>query len=327
MLYDIIGDIHGRATLLEMLLKKLGYRRSANGTYIAQNRTAIFIGDLIDRGNEQFKTVDIVRRMCDEGVAQCIMGNHEYNAVRYATVIANPATGVPPYRLFLQVHNKTNNWCHEAFMKEFGPVDSAQHQDVIGWFKTLPLFIDNGFKCVHACWDPKAAGIIREYNCHGEASLTSESLYEAHFKDSPMFYAVKILIKGPETPLPYGVSYKDGAGIKRHVIRYKWWGGHFSNYLDASLGLNCSREIRHELSITPFDNSKTVFYTPDSPVFFGHYWVECAKKGPVPFSKNVVCVDYGRQCEEMLTAYVHEIGHKLSSDRFVQVSIPDSSEK
>lgn len=322
MLYDIIGDIHGRATLLEMLLKKLGYHRSLNGTFVSRNRTAVFIGDLIDRGPEQLETVKIVRRMCDEGMAQCIMGNHEYNAVRYATAIANPEAEVPSYRLFLQVHNKTNNWCHETFMKEFGPVEAPLHQETINWFKTLPLFIDNGFKCVHACWDEKAARIIREYNSQGEANLTSESLYEAHFKDSPMFHAVKILIKGPETPLPYGVSYKDGAGIRRHVIRYKWWGGHYSNYLDASLGLNCSQDMRRELSVTPFDNNKTVFYTPDCPVFFGHYWVECGNKGPVPFTKNVVCVDYGRQSGEVLTAYIHEKGHKLSSDRFVQVYIP-----
>jgi predicted kinase len=44
--FDIIGDIHGCASELETLLGRLGY---ADGVH-PQGRTAVFVGDLVDRG-------------------------------------------------------------------------------------------------------------------------------------------------------------------------------------------------------------------------------------------------------------------------------------
>ena len=50
--YDIIGDVHGEGTKLVGLLTHLGYVKS-NGVYRHPQRRAIFVGDLIDRGEEQ----------------------------------------------------------------------------------------------------------------------------------------------------------------------------------------------------------------------------------------------------------------------------------
>ena len=50
--YDIIGDVHGCADMLEGLLQGLGYEeRSGAYTYVASDdeRQAIFVGDLVDR--------------------------------------------------------------------------------------------------------------------------------------------------------------------------------------------------------------------------------------------------------------------------------------
>lgn len=60
--YDIIGDIHGEADKLRDLLAHLGYRETA-GAFRHPERTAIFVGDLIDRGPRQRETVQTVRRM------------------------------------------------------------------------------------------------------------------------------------------------------------------------------------------------------------------------------------------------------------------------
>jgi hypothetical protein len=49
------------------------------------DRQAIFVGDLIDRGPRQVESVEIVRSMVDAGAAQIAMGNHEFNAIAYAT--------------------------------------------------------------------------------------------------------------------------------------------------------------------------------------------------------------------------------------------------
>ena len=51
--YDVIGDVHGQAGKLEGLLKQMGYELDIKGTYRHPIRTAIFVGDLVDRGPDQ----------------------------------------------------------------------------------------------------------------------------------------------------------------------------------------------------------------------------------------------------------------------------------
>lgn len=85
MKIDFIGDIHGYADELEQLLAKLGYNKS-KGYYSHPNeRQVIFVGDFIDRGPKIFQTLKIVKQMCDNGTAQAVMGNHEYNAILFHT--------------------------------------------------------------------------------------------------------------------------------------------------------------------------------------------------------------------------------------------------
>ena len=85
MPFDVIGDIHGELGKLVELLGHLGYQEKA-GAFRHSDRTAIFVGDLIDRGPKQLDTVNLVQRMVEAGAAQCIMGNHEFNAIAWATL-------------------------------------------------------------------------------------------------------------------------------------------------------------------------------------------------------------------------------------------------
>ena len=50
--FDIIGDVHGCYDELAGLLEKLGYQVAADGGSAAhpEGRTAVFVGDLVDRG-------------------------------------------------------------------------------------------------------------------------------------------------------------------------------------------------------------------------------------------------------------------------------------
>ena len=64
----------------------MGYVARASGWVPPQGRQAIFLGDLIDRGPEQVKVVRAVRSMVDQGHARSIMGNHEFNAIGFATL-------------------------------------------------------------------------------------------------------------------------------------------------------------------------------------------------------------------------------------------------
>ncbi len=76
--FDVIGDVHGQCDKLVALLEYLGYSRTL-GVYRHPSRTAIFVGNLIDRGPKQVETVELVRAMVDAGSARCIMGNHEFD--------------------------------------------------------------------------------------------------------------------------------------------------------------------------------------------------------------------------------------------------------
>ncbi|MET7604968.1 polynucleotide kinase-phosphatase [Streptomyces avermitilis] len=71
--FDIIGDIHGCAAELESLLGKLGY---TDGVHPG-GRTAVFVGDLVDRGPDSPGVLRRVMSMVGSGNALCVPGNHE----------------------------------------------------------------------------------------------------------------------------------------------------------------------------------------------------------------------------------------------------------
>ena len=83
--YDVIGDVHGQDLKLKALLAELGYRVRAGAYRHPAGRVAVFVGDLIDRGPGQVEVLEIVRRMEAAGSARVVMGNHELNAIGYAT--------------------------------------------------------------------------------------------------------------------------------------------------------------------------------------------------------------------------------------------------
>ncbi|MFM9593082.1 polynucleotide kinase-phosphatase [Streptomyces scabiei] len=77
--FDIVGDIHGCASELEALLGKLGY---VDGVH-PEGRTAVFVGDLVDRGPDSPGVLRRVMSMVGSGDALCVPGNHENKYGRY----------------------------------------------------------------------------------------------------------------------------------------------------------------------------------------------------------------------------------------------------
>lgn len=51
--------------------------------YHPENHKLIFAGDLMDRGPEAARTIDLVMDLCAQGVAQCVLGNHDSKMLRY----------------------------------------------------------------------------------------------------------------------------------------------------------------------------------------------------------------------------------------------------
>ncbi|MCL2730695.1 MAG: polynucleotide kinase-phosphatase [Actinomycetia bacterium] len=77
--FDIIGDVHGCRAELESLLTALGYRDGVH----PDGRTAVFVGDLVDRGPDSPGVLRRVMSMVAAGTALCVPGNHENKLGRW----------------------------------------------------------------------------------------------------------------------------------------------------------------------------------------------------------------------------------------------------
>ena len=86
--FDVIGDIHGCRGELEALLSRLGYvierdpDHRPTGAAHPLGRTAVFLGDLVDRGPDSPGVLRLVMGMADAGHALVVPGNHENKLVR-----------------------------------------------------------------------------------------------------------------------------------------------------------------------------------------------------------------------------------------------------
>lgn len=90
--FDIIGDVHGCADELEDMLERLGYaiavEAAADGetryrVRPPEGRTAVFLGDIVDRGPRIADTLRLVMDMVADGSALCVLGNHEAKLKRW----------------------------------------------------------------------------------------------------------------------------------------------------------------------------------------------------------------------------------------------------
>lgn len=84
--FDVIGDVHGCFDELMELLERLGYEveglPEAPRTRHPEGRTAIFLGDLVDRGPNSPAVLRLVMAMVEAGTALCVPGNHDVKLMR-----------------------------------------------------------------------------------------------------------------------------------------------------------------------------------------------------------------------------------------------------
>jgi hypothetical protein len=305
--FDVIGDIHGQYRKLVALLEKMQYRETA-GVWRHANRTAVFVGDLIDRGPHQVETVELVRAMVVGGSARCILGNHEFNAIAWAT--ADPDHPGE----FLRPHAKPGNLAqHQAFLDQVGD-GSPRHQQFVRWFKTLPLWLElPGFRVVHACWDAHSIESLRTVVGPGE-TLTDELIECASRKGTWQFSAIETICKGPEVELPEGLSFSDKEGKIHSEVRVKWWQDDLSTYRKAAIGPPGALAMIPDLPM-PVGWRAQRYEGP--PVLFGHYWFTGP---PEVISTRFACVDYSAARNECpLVAYRSDGETELRSEKLIWV--------
>src|ERR1700680_398205 len=187
MNFDVIGDVHGQHDKLVSLLSYLGYSE-ASGAWRHASRTAIFVGDLIDRGPKQLETVQLVRAMVEAASALCILGNHEFNAIAWVT----PDPEHPGK--FLRDHHKPGNReQHQTFLDV---VEGTPRQKGISdGFKTLPLWLDlPGLRIVHACWHQESMNLLRPL-LGPDQTLSDEAVLLGSRRGHPVYEAIEVVCK------------------------------------------------------------------------------------------------------------------------------------
>jgi len=287
--YDVIGDVHGNAPRLDALLRKLGYDDATGVFRHPRGRRVVFVGDLIDRKAEQVRTVTIARSMVEAGTALMVLGNHEVNAIAFATPTSDE-------REFLRPHSEKHEEQHRAFLDEFG-FGTAAHREVLDWFRKQPLWreLDGALRVVHACWDPAAiAGL-------GSPVLDKGTFVEAHplDKNSPAYWWVEHLCKGPEIKLPDDQSFLDKSDHRRHHARTRWWlpeartHAQLCELPEADANRLATEWWWHEAPVRDPRNPRPLVpaYTDPIPVIFGHYWRHPDSTPESLVHGRPVCVD------------------------------------
>ncbi|MDH4092122.1 MAG: metallophosphoesterase [Cyclobacteriaceae bacterium] len=296
---DFIGDIHGHASELEELLRKLHYRKTS-GYHQHPTRKAFFVGDFIDRGPQIREVLEIVKPMVDNGAAYAVIGNHEYNAICYWTTGAD---GKP-----LRKHTEKNRVQHRKTIDAFGDVDAFRKY--VEWFKTLPIYIEHEhFKSVHAQWNQEHINHLRK---EGIVNFTNpEFLINSGTSGTAEYEMIECLLKGEELEVP-GVPFMDKDGNERFSYRLKWW--------LRGANLTC-KESLFEFSQNGKDDTLPLFSAGydenEVPVFFGHYWLKDDK--PYLQQHNVCCLDFSVAKEGFLVAYSWDGERALREEKFKYV--------
>lgn len=317
--YDLVGDIHGYASKLEALLSLMGYTKVGRGYKAPYGRQAVFLGDLIDRGPEQMRVLEIVRSMVDADDAQCIMGNHEFNAIGFATDNPlNPGERLRPNRADT-VKCRKNREQHAEFLAQVGE-GSAQYLGWIEWFKTLPPFMDlGGIRVVHGCWDDAAVATLNAGGWGQHAPLSQDVLLDVcriveKGKESTMMKARKLLTCGLELPLPEGKFILDKSGHQHKEIRIANWRDWAKQFHEVAL-IPAGQEDQLQGMEWPAD--LVISAIEGTPIFVGHHWFS---GHPMIESPKLACLDWSAAKDGPLVAYRWDGEESLSNDKLVWAS-------
>jgi hypothetical protein len=276
------------------------------------------MGDLIDRGKENFKTIEIVKAMVDNNQALIVMGNHEFNALCYHTQYADGH--------YLRPHTSKNISQHHEVLEEIRERGETIWKTYLEWFRHMPLFIErDGFRVVHACWDQKSIDFVRKANVRDKkCRLTNKFLEKAVREGTEAFDAVEILLKGKEIRLPRnhpGLYDKDHNLRKK--VRVKWWmtveqrktvktydqvtridKKQLEKLKDIEIPVELLKELKEEGG--PEDKI---------PIFIGHYWFTGT---PRLLRGNVACLDYSVARGGHLVCYRWDGEKILDESNFVR---------
>lgn len=169
----------------------------------------------------------------------------------------------------------------------------------------------------HACWDREAVEAVKRALAT-YSGLTDDFLVEGFRRESDLFTATEMLLKGKEISLPRGHSFKDKDGHERSEIRTRWYllpDGH--TYRTYALMSDCSApDVPLPDDLGP--DYRVAPYPADAPpIFFGHYWLKA--EAPSLLGENVACLDLSVAKGGCLCAYRWHGERTLAAENLVTV--------
>ena len=309
--YDRIGDVHGCALSLELLLQKLGYSKKS-GVYQHASRQVIFLGDIVDRGPRIREAMHLVRDMVEAGAAQIVMGNHEVNYLSYLTP-GRPGSGME----YLRTHNRRHQRILNETLEQFAnyPVEQREFLD---WIFEMPLFLEHEqFRVVHACW---SHGHIERFlksqqgNC-----IDQDYLHRSAHYGTLEWETMDRLLRGTHLKLPNDEMMVSKDGYKRRFFRTKFWAQQPQYYIDVVFQPDPLPEHVARLQLTDQDYRDLLSYGTDQPpLFIGHYWCEGEPQAVAP---NIACLDYSAVKYGKLVAYRLDDELVIDPSKFTWVDV------
>lgn len=230
--------------------------------------------------------------MIDSG-ALAVMGNHEFNALRYdATKDSTLSGGL------------------RRTLEEFATTEE-EWTEYLGWFRSLPLFLELGaLRIVHAVWDDRHIATARR-------SQSRDSAFWANAlnPESEVGRAINIILNGWQVTLPGQTHVEEFEGSTRSFMRVAWWLNEGPmTFRRASLPFDPSLpdiEISNEVA-----GQLPGYGEAEPPVFIGHYALP-PDLTPWPQKDNIACVDYRAAKRGPLVGYRWDGEPKLIPSKFV----------
>ena len=303
--FDVIGDIHGSYSQLKELVTRLGYDLDT-GEH-PEGRELVFVGDLIDRKPDQWEVISLVKRYVEEGRAHVVMGNHEFNALAFATPTADG-------RGWCRPHDEKNVEQHKAFLTYLTP---EQREEALAWFYTIPLWLSlPGLNVVHACWDQEAMDRVAA-TLGGNTLRGPADVQEASLEGTSLYRDVETILKGPEIRLAdlNLPPYFDKGDHARENARANWW--HRERNTQRQLITIPPGTMTATQPSVPYPDLDDVReydlqvanYQGDRPVIFGHYWRQWNDEDDwdegahIGWEQGKLCVDFSAGKQGPLVAY------------------------
>lgn len=201
---DIIGDVHGCYDELAELIAALGHSSLLDPDAAPASNGAtprlVFVGDLVDRGDRILDVVRLVMRLCRDGHALAVVGNHDDRFLRWL------------YGRRVVVKHGL-----EQTAAEFDALPRAERdhlrEELIGFFSQLPWALRiGGGHCIvaHAAWHAElhegpSTEHLRSYTLYGPTTgnKTLEG-YPERIDWAPHYRGPELVVFGHQVyELPY----------------------------------------------------------------------------------------------------------------------------